>query len=61
MIELASEGTALVASIAILSPRCCIVQRLLPVSLTSSESRQMPAYHKHSQKVPAGKPAPYRT
>jgi hypothetical protein len=55
MIELTSEDTSLVASIATSFPRCCIVQRLLTVCLTLSESSQMPAYQKPSQKVPAGR------
>jgi hypothetical protein len=61
MIELTSEDTALVASITTSFSPVLHRARLPPVSLTSSESRQMPAYHKHSQKVTAGKLAPYRT
>jgi hypothetical protein len=32
------------------------VQRLLPVSRTSSAARQMPLYHHDSQEVPANEP-----
>jgi hypothetical protein len=52
MIELTVDEDTALASIATFS-LCCIVQRLLLVSLTSSEPRQMPPYHNDLQNVPS--------
>jgi hypothetical protein len=55
-VDLAIDDSV-VASMAISPPPVLQVQRLLSVSLTSSEPRQMPRYHTDPQEVPAAQPS----